>query len=124
VNRRLVIQSVVGLPLTALAVAGWLALAGLSAVRWREALARLLVALAPLAGIAAVLYYATRGFRADGDLVKALFMLPAVPFWALSFGFAADVLVARSRRVAIPVLAVLAVCGLVSLTFATYASVS
>jgi hypothetical protein len=124
VNRRLVIQSVVGLPLTALAVAGWLALAGLSAVRWREAPARLLVALAPLAGIAAVLYYATRGFRADGDLVKALFMLPAVPFWALSFGFAADVLVARSRRVAIPVLAVLAVCGLVSLTFATYASVS
>ena len=42
-------------------------------------------------------------------------MLPAVPCWALSFGFAADVLVARSRRVGIPVLAVLALCGLVSL---------
>ena len=71
-----------------------------------------------------MLYYATRGYRADGDLVKALFMLPAVPFWALSFGFAADVLIARSRRVGIPVLVVLALCGLVSLPFATYASVS
>ena len=124
VNRRLTVQSIVGLPLTMMALAGWLALAGLGATRWREAPARLLIALAPLVGLAAVLYYATRGFRADGDTVKAMFMLPAVPFWALSFGFAADVLLARSRRVALPVLAVLAVCGAVSLVYATFASVS
>jgi hypothetical protein len=124
VNRRLTIQSIVGLPLTIVAVAGWFALAGLGARRWREAPARLIVGLAPLVGLAAVLYYATRGFRADGDTVKAMFMLPAVPFWALSFGFAADVLLSRSRRVALPVLALLAACGAVSLVYATFASVS
>jgi hypothetical protein len=124
VNRRLTIQSIVGLPLTIVALAGWFALAGLGATRWREAPARLIVGLAPLVGLAAVLYYATRGFRADGDTVKAMFMLPAVPFWALSFGFAADVLLARSRRVALPVLALLAACGVVSLVYATFASVS
>ena len=53
-----------------------------------------------------------------------MFLLTAVPAWAISFGFAVDVLVARSRRVAIPVLAVLAVCLLVALSFAAYASVS
>jgi hypothetical protein len=53
-----------------------------------------------------------------------MFMLPAAPFWALSFGFCVDVLVARSRRVAVPVLAVLGLCGLVSLSYATFAFVS
>jgi len=124
VNRRVAVQSIVGLPLTVMALAGWLALAGLAATRWRESPARLLVALAPMVGLAAVLYYATRGFRADGDLVKAMFMLPAVPFWALSFGFAVDVLHARSKRAALPVVVVLAACAAVSLVYATYASVS
>ena len=123
VNRRLAIQSIVGLPMTVIAVAGWFALVGLGATRWREAPARLLVALAPLVGLAAVLYYATRSFRADGDTVKAMFMLPAVPFWALSFGFAVDVLL-RRRRLVVPVLVLVAVCGAVSLIFSTFASVS
>ena len=94
VKRRLTVQSVVGLPLTALAVAGWLALLALGIARWRAAPERLLVGLAPLAGLAAVLYYATRGSNSDGDSIKAMFMLPAVPFWALSFGFCVDVLCA------------------------------
>ncbi len=124
VNRRLTIQSVVGLPLTAFAVAGWLALIGIAARRWRENPARILAVLAPLVGLAAVLYYATRGFRADGDTVKALFLLPAVPFWAVSFGFAVDVLVERHRRVGVAALAVLVPCLLVSLAYATFAFVS
>ena len=124
IDRRLALQSVVGLPLTALALAGWLALAALTASRWREAPERIILALAPLAGLAAVLYYATREFRADGDTVKALFLLPAVPFWALSFGFAVDVLVERSRRVGVAVLAVLVPCLAVSLAYATFAFVS
>ncbi len=78
----------------------------------------------PLVGLAAVVYYATRSYRPDGDTVKALFLLPAVPFWALSFGFAVDVLVERSRRVGVVVLAILALCLLVSLSFGTYAFVS
>lgn len=124
VNRRLAVQSAVGLPLTAVGVAGWLALVALAFRRWREAPARLVVALAPLAGLAAVLFYATRGANPDGDIVKTMFMLPAVPFWAISFGFAVDVLLARSRLVAVPVLVVLAACGLVSLAYATFAFVS
>jgi len=124
VNRRLMLQSAVGLPLTAFAVAGWFALVGLGLRRWREAPARLLVALAPLAGLAAVFYYATRGASADGDIVKTMFMLPAVPFWALSFGFAVDVLLRRSRRVTAPLLVLLAACALVSLSYAIFAFVS
>lgn len=124
VNRRLALQSVVGLPLTAFALSGWFALAALAIVRWREAPERLIAALVPLVGLAAVVYYATRSFRPDGDTVKALFLLPAVPFWALSFGFAADVLFERSRRVGLVVLPILTLCLLVSLVYATFASVS
>jgi hypothetical protein len=124
IDHRLALQSIVGLPLTALALAGWLAFAALSLSRWREAPERLVAALVPLVGLAAVVYYSTRSYRPDGDTVKALFLLPAVPFWALSFGFAVDVLVERSRRVGFVVGAVLAVCLLVSLSFGTYAFVS
>ena len=113
-----------GLPWTAVAVSGWLALVALGLGRWRDAPARLVVALAPLAGLAAVLYYATRGVNTDGDIVKTMFMLPAVPFWALSFGFATDVLVRRRRLVALPILGVLAGCAVVSLAYATFAFVS
>ena len=124
VDRRLAIQSIVGLPLTAVALAGWFAFAALSTRRWREAPARIIVALAPFAGFAATLYYATRSYRLDGDTVKALFLLPAVPFWALSFGFAVDVLVQRSRRLGFAALAVLALCLAVSLAYATFSFAS
>ncbi len=124
VNRRLVVQSFVGLPLTAFAVAGWFALLGLAVTRWRAAPARLLVVLMPLVGLAGALYYALSGQSADGDTVKAMFLLTAVPAWAISFGFAADVLAARSRRVATIAFVLLGVCAVVSLSFATFASVS
>ena len=124
VNRRLSLQSIVGLPLTALALAGWLAFAALTATRWREAPERIVAALAPLVGVAAVVYYATRSYRSDGDTVKALFLLPAVPFWAVSFGFAVDVLVERSRRVGVVVIPILALCLLVSLAYGTFTFVT
>jgi hypothetical protein len=124
VERRLALQSIAGLPLTAFAFAGWLAFAALTASRWRSAPERIVVALAPLVGLAAVAYYATRSYRPDGDTVKALFLLPAVPFWAISFGFAVDVLVERSRRVGLVTLALLSLCLLVSLSFGIYAFVS
>jgi hypothetical protein len=124
VNRRLVVQSVVGLPLTFVAGAGWLALIGLAVVRRREHPARLLVVLMPAAAVAAVLFYAFQAPHPDGDTVKSLFLLPAVPAWALCFGFAVDVLLSRSRRIGIPVAVVLAACAIVSLAYVTFVTVS
>jgi hypothetical protein len=124
VNRRLVLESIVGLPLTAFALAGWFALLGLAVMRRRDAPGRLVVVLMPLVSLSGSLFYAVQQPSTDGDTVKAMFLLTAVPAWALSFGFAADTLLARSRRVALPVLAVLAVCAFVALSFAAYASVS
>ena len=124
VNRRLTLQSVAGLPLTIMAVAGWLALCGLAVARRRTMPGLLLVALMPLVALAGTLYYATRGVVGDGDTVKAMFLLTAVPTWAVSFGFAADVLVTRRRRTGLVVLAAAgASCG-VSLAYATFALVS
>ena len=124
VNRRLVVQSIVGLPLTAVALAGWFALVGLALVRARESPARLMVVLMPLVSLAGALYYAVQAPSADGDTVKAMFLLTAVPAWAISFGFAADTLLARHRRIALAAFTVLALCAFVALRFATYASVS
>jgi 4-amino-4-deoxy-L-arabinose transferase-like glycosyltransferase len=124
VNRRLVVQSVAGLLPTAVAIAGWLALLGLSLARWRTAPERLLVGLAPLLGVLAVLYYATRGANTDGDIVKSMFMLPAAPFWALSLGFGVDVLLARHRRTGLLLAGVLGGCAVVCLSFGVYAFVS
>jgi hypothetical protein len=124
VNGRLVVQSAVGLPLTAFALAGWFALLGLAVARWRDAPERLVVVLMPFVSLAGSLYYAVQQPSTDGDTVKAMFLLTAVPAWSLSFGFAADALLVRSRDVAGPVLAMFAVCGLVALHFATYAFVS
>lgn len=123
-NRRLVIQSIVGLPLTGFALAGWIALLGLALARFREAPARLLVVLLPPVSLAGALYYAVQHPSTDGDTVKAMFLLTAVPAWAISFGFAADTLLGRGWKIAVPLLATLALCGLVSLSYATFALVT
>jgi hypothetical protein len=124
VNRRLTVQSIVGLPLTALAFAGWLALVGLAVGRRREHPARLLVILMPPVALAGVLFYSTQAPHPDGDTVKSMFLLPAVPAWALSFGFALDVLYARSRRVGIAAVLLLVPFGFVSLAYAIFTTVS
>jgi hypothetical protein len=77
-----------------------------------------LVALLPGIALAGTLFYAVRNPTPDADVVKGLFMLTAVPAWALSFGFAVDVLAAASARVAVAAGAVLALCGLVTLSYA------
>jgi hypothetical protein len=124
VNRRLTVQSLVGLPLTVIAIAGWLALIALGVARRREYPERLLVLLMPAVALAGVLFYATQAPHPDGDTVKAMFLLPAVPAWALAFGFALDVLVSRHPRVGAAVAAMLAACGLVSLSYATFVLVA
>jgi 4-amino-4-deoxy-L-arabinose transferase-like glycosyltransferase len=95
---RLVAQSLLGLPLTFLAVAGWLGAAAVVLRRPRERLELLLVVGMPAAALAGMLYYGARSYEAEVDFVKGMFALPAVPFWAVSFGFALDAVWHRAPR--------------------------
>ena len=79
VRRELVTMSVVGLPLTLVALAGWIALLGLAVRHPGRSTERLLVTLLPLAALAGVLYFATAYPTPDGDTVKGSFMLIAGP---------------------------------------------
>jgi hypothetical protein len=72
----------------------------------------------PLAAILGTLYYAVRNPTPDGDVVKGLFMLTAVPAWALGFGLVVDAVAARNRTAGIVLGALLAACGAVALAFA------
>ena len=114
VRRELVTMSIVGVPLTLVALAGWLALLGLAIRHPARSPERQLVALLPLAALAGALYFATAYPTSDGDTVKGSFMLTAVPAWAACFGFAFEGLRSRFRRLsrALPIaLAVLAVAA-------------
>ena len=114
VHRELVTMSVIGLPFTLVAIAGWLALLGLVVRHPGRFTEHQLVVLLPLAALAGVVYFATAYPTPDGDTVKGSFMLTAVPAWAACFGFAFDGLRSRFRRfslVFIVALAVLALAG-------------
>ena len=107
---RLVGQSVAGIPLTFLAVAGWLAAAAVVLRRPRRRTELLLVVGVPAAALLGMLYYGARSYEAEVDFVKGMFALTAVPFWALSFGFALDALWSRAPRAVAVATAV--TCGL------------
>jgi flagellar biosynthesis protein FliQ len=98
VRRELTTMSLVGLPFTVTALAGWLALLGLALRHPGTRPERHLVALLPLGALAGALYFATAYPTPDGDTVKGSFMLTAVPAWAACFGFAFDELRARYVR--------------------------
>ena len=102
-RRELVIQSILGLLPTLLAVAGWLAFAR----RSLRSPPRLAVALLPLLGMLGYLYftvtYATAALP-DGDLLKATYLLTTTPGWALGLGYAVDRLRGRTRRVTVALL--------------------
>ena len=116
-RRQLVTMSIVGLPFTLAAVAGWLALVGLAVRRPGDSVERHLVVLLPPAALIGVLYFATAYPTADGDTVKGSFMLTAVPAWAACFGFAFDGLIRRYRRVSGVLVAVLALLAIASVPF-------
>ena len=117
VRRELVTMSIVGLPFTLMAVAGWIALLGLAVRHPGRATERQLVALLPLAALAGVLYFATSYPTPDGDTVKGSFMLTAVPAWAACFGFAFDEVRRRYPRGSAAFLLVLAALALVAAPF-------
>jgi hypothetical protein len=116
-RRETVVQAVVGIPFTLLAVAGWLALLARSLRRPAAEPAHLLVSLLPAAALVGVLYFATAYPTTDGDTGKGSFMLTAVPAWAACFGFAVDGLTRRSPRLLLPLGLILIVCAVVSLRF-------
>jgi hypothetical protein len=92
-------QAVVGLLPTALSLLGiaFLLRRGLR----RSALARdpapLLVAVLPLLGFLGYLYFTVSYPVADGDTLKATYMLTTAPAWALAFGLAGDGVLRRLR---------------------------
>ena len=117
VRRQLVTMSIVGLPFTLVAVAGWLALLGLAVRHPGRRTEVLLVALLPLAALAGAVYFATAYPTPDGDTVKGSFMLTAIPAWSACFGFAFDGLRERFRQFSVVFLVVLAVLALIGVPF-------
>ena len=90
-RRRLMLQMLVGLPLTLVTASGLVALVALVARSPRRRIAELPIAALPLVGLASLALYAWRYPSPDGDTVKALFLLPAAAAFAVAFGFAVDV---------------------------------
>jgi hypothetical protein len=106
-------QSILGLLPTLLAVVGWAVLLA----RSRRLPARLPAALLPGLGILGYLYFTVSYPTADGDVLKASYMLSTAPAWALAFGYAIERLPGRARPV---VAAILAASALASLPFLLY----
>ncbi len=109
----LVVQSLVGIVPTMLALLGWIFLAG-EARRRPE---RLPVVLVPLFGVASYLLFTVSYPTPDGDVLKATYMLTAAGAWALGFAAALDRLRGRWLQGAV---AVLVVSALAELPFLLY----
>jgi hypothetical protein len=88
---RLSTQMVVGALLSFVAASGLVALIVLVGHSPRRRLRQLPLVALPLVALASLVLYAWRYPSLDGDTVKALFLLPAAPAFALAFGFAVDV---------------------------------
>jgi hypothetical protein len=114
-NGWLVVQNVVGIVPTLLAVAGWLVLLFRS-LRRRDP-PMLLVSLLPLAGIAGYLYFTVSFPTHDGDVLKPTYMLTTLGAWGLCFAWAATSLAERRPRL---VAATLVVLALLDLPFVIY----
>jgi hypothetical protein len=106
-------QSFLGLLPTLLALVGWIVLL----VRSVRAPPRLAVALLPGLGLLGYLYFTVSYPTADGDVLKAGYMLTTAPAWALAFGYSLDRLPGRVRIV---VASILAASALVALPFLLY----
>lgn len=123
VRRELVLQSLAGVLPTLVMAAGWLWLLGTSLRRRvrRETPERLLVALMPLAGLAGLLYFTVSYPTADGDVIKATYMVTTVPAWALCFALGADAVARRlPRTIRLAGLAALVAVLLLSVRFSLY----
>jgi hypothetical protein len=107
-RHQLQLQSAVGIVPTLLAVVGWVMFL-LASVRSPP---RLAVALLPLLGILGYLYFTVSYPTADGDVLKATYMLTTIAGWALGFGYALERLRGRLWLVAAVPAAISALAGL------------
>jgi hypothetical protein len=114
-NGWLILQNVLGIVPTLLALVGWLWLLARSLRRLDAA--RLLVALLPLAGIAGYLFFTVSYPTPDGDVLKPTYMLTTLGAWALCFAWLATKLGERRPRL---VFGTLAVIALLDLPFVIY----
>jgi hypothetical protein len=101
-------QSFLGLLPTVIALVGSVLLLVRS---WRLP-GRLPVAILPGLAILGYLYFTVSYPTADGDVLKASYMLTAAPAWALAFGYGLDRLPSRARLVAAVVLVVSALAAI------------
>jgi hypothetical protein len=107
-RRELELQSVIGILPTLLAIGGWLWLL----VGSLRSPPRLAVALLPLAGLLGYLAFAVAHPTADGDVLKATYMLSTTAGWAIGFGYALDRLRGRVLTAVVVALALSAVLEL------------
>jgi dolichyl-phosphate-mannose-protein mannosyltransferase len=109
----LVVQSIVGLLPTVLAVVGWIALL-IASLRSPP---RLAIALLPAVVLLGYLYFTVSYPTTAGDVLKATYMLTTAPVWALGFGYALERIRGRAWPV---VLGLLVVCAIAELPFLVY----
>jgi hypothetical protein len=114
-RHNLVLQSLLGLVPTLLALVGW----ALFALRsWRDR-AGLAVALLPALAIVGYLYFAVAYWTHDGDLLKTTYMLTAVAGWAIGFGYALDRIRGRLWPIMVVLLGLFAIAELPFLVYGT-----
>jgi hypothetical protein len=113
-------QMAIGVPLTLLAVGGWLALAVLALRRRLARIPALPLLLLPVIAVLAYLWRAWVLPATGSDLLKASYLLTTVAAWAVGFGLAIDLLTRRRRLVGLAVGAFVVVLGILELRFSLY----
>jgi hypothetical protein len=111
-------QSVIGVLPTGLAVAGWLGVLWLTFRRRRNELA--VLALLPVVATTGYLIRSWLALTADGDLLKATYLVNTAPVWAVCFGLATTWLASKSRLTRYGLVALFAAFAILELRFTMY----
>jgi hypothetical protein len=111
-------QSVIGLLPTALAIAGWLGVLWLTFRRRRRELA--VLALLPLIAVTGYLVRSWLALTADGDLLKATYVVNTAPVWAVCFGLATAWIGSKSRLARYGMVALFVAFAILELRFTMY----
>jgi hypothetical protein len=110
-------QTLIGIVPTLLAVAGWVMLAWAAARRRRELA---ILALLPLIAVGGYLLRSWLALTADGDLLKATYVVDTAPVWALAFGVATAWLAARARLLRFGMILLFTAFAILELRFTMY----